>query len=135
MGIVVRRLDRQITENPVPTQKVDRETSILIGGRLKMARQLKGLSQSSLAEALGVTFQQVQKYETGTNRISAPMLVRAARFLDQPIEFFLATDGMETYGIQGFEARDIKLVRSLRQLPDCKKSAVESHLRALSAGS
>jgi transcriptional regulator with XRE-family HTH domain len=65
---------------------------VAVGARLRIRRQEEGLSQQALAARLGVTFQQVQKYERGANRISASMLVRAARalhctggsFLDEP---------------------------------------------------
>ena len=50
-----------------------------------MLRKLKGLSQQALAEAAGVTFQQIQKYERGANRVSASMLARIAATLDVPV--------------------------------------------------
>jgi transcriptional regulator with XRE-family HTH domain len=53
-----------------------------------MRRTLLGMTQTSLGEAIGLTFQQVQKYERGTNRISASRLYDLARVLDVPIEFF-----------------------------------------------
>ncbi len=59
-----------------------------VGGRIKLRRQLLGLSQSALAEALGLTFQQVQKYEKGANRVSASRLLHIASILKVPILFF-----------------------------------------------
>jgi transcriptional regulator with XRE-family HTH domain len=53
-----------------------------IGGRLKQFRQQANLSQTALGKHLGVSFQQVQKYENGTNRISAASLMKIARFLN-----------------------------------------------------
>jgi transcriptional regulator with XRE-family HTH domain len=53
-----------------------------VGLRLRVIRKSRGMSQDTLGKALGLTFQQVQKYERGTNRISASMLVRAARALE-----------------------------------------------------
>ena len=53
-----------------------------------MRRNLLGISQTDLGKALGVTFQQVQKYEKGTNRISASRLFNLSRVLDVPISFF-----------------------------------------------
>jgi transcriptional regulator with XRE-family HTH domain len=50
----------------------------VLGGRVKGLRKARSLSQSALAERLGITFQQVQKYENGSNRISAAMLIRLA---------------------------------------------------------
>jgi transcriptional regulator with XRE-family HTH domain len=52
-----------------------------VGLRMRQLRKEKGLSQQALGNALGITFQQIQKYERGTNRISASMLVKASRAL------------------------------------------------------
>ena len=54
---------------------------IAVGLRLRTLRKSKGMSQEQLGKALGITFQQIQKYERGTNRISASMLVKSARAL------------------------------------------------------
>ena len=59
-----------------------------IGARLRARRRQLGLSQSDLAEKLGVSFQQVQKYERGSNRISASKLYEIARTLRVPISWF-----------------------------------------------
>lgn len=59
-----------------------------IGRRLKIRRLDLGISQTAVADALGLTFQQVQKYEKGTNRISAARLQRVAEILDIPIAYF-----------------------------------------------
>ena len=59
-----------------------------IGRRLKIRRLDLGISQAAVADALGLTFQQVQKYEKGTNRISAARLQRVAEILDIPIAYF-----------------------------------------------
>jgi transcriptional regulator with XRE-family HTH domain len=59
-----------------------------IAKRLRALRLHRGLSQYELGSALGVTFQQVQKYERGTNRITAGRLYRIAEVLDVPITFF-----------------------------------------------
>lgn len=63
-----------------------------IGSRIRIARQNRGLSQTRLADQIGVTFQQIQKYERGTNRIAASRLVRAAEALNLPLLFFYETD-------------------------------------------
>lgn len=64
------------------------ETNILIGLRLKYYRRLKGFSQALLAEKLDISFQQVQKYEKGVNRISASTLYEISRILKVRIEDF-----------------------------------------------
>lgn len=59
-----------------------------VGNRIRMRRQIVGMSQEKLGELLGITFQQVQKYEKGTNRISASRLFYAAKTLGVPVQFF-----------------------------------------------
>jgi transcriptional regulator with XRE-family HTH domain len=59
-----------------------------VGGRVRMRRMMLGMSQTNLADAFGLTFQQVQKYEKGTNRISASRLQQTAHVLQVPVAFF-----------------------------------------------
>ncbi len=59
-----------------------------VGARLRMRRTLLGMTQSDLGELLGLTFQQVQKYENGKNRVSASRLYDLSRMLDVSIEYF-----------------------------------------------
>ena len=59
-----------------------------VGSRIRLRRQLLGLSQEKLGESLGLTFQQVQKYERGANRVSASRLFDLSVVLGVPISFF-----------------------------------------------
>ena len=59
-----------------------------VGSRIRLRRTLLGLSQERLGDALGLTFQQVQKYERGVNRVGASRLFDLSRVLDVPISFF-----------------------------------------------
>jgi transcriptional regulator with XRE-family HTH domain len=59
-----------------------------VGSRARMRRMMLGMSQEKLGDALGVTFQQVQKYESGTNRISASRLQQMSNILRVPVPFF-----------------------------------------------
>ncbi len=61
---------------------------IHVGGRARMRRTLLGMTQTDLGDALDLTFQQVQKYERGTNRISASRLCELSRVLDVSIDYF-----------------------------------------------
>lgn len=73
------------------TRSTARQSTALdrhIGARVRLARELNGVSQERLGEELGITFQQVQKYERGTNRIAASRLHVIACFLLRPLEFF-----------------------------------------------
>ncbi len=65
---------------------------IYVGSRVRLRRTLKGMSQQKLAGELGLTFQQVQKYERGTNRIGASRLFELGEILDVPTSFFF--DGL-----------------------------------------
>ena len=65
-----------------------------VGSMFRMRRQELGLSQTAVAERLGVTFQQVQKYERGMNRISASRLHDLCEILGVPVEYFF--DGLDT---------------------------------------
>ncbi len=63
-----------------------------VGGRVRMRRKMLGLSQEALADALKLTFQQVQKYERGANRVSASKLYEIAKTLQVPVSYFF--DGL-----------------------------------------
>lgn len=73
------RVEREHRPSPI---------DVHVGSRVRLRRTLLGMSQEKLGEALGLTFQQVQKYERGVNRIGASRLFDLARVLDVPIGFF-----------------------------------------------
>jgi transcriptional regulator with XRE-family HTH domain len=87
-----------VPKNPNP---IDRH----VGSRVRMRRMIVGMSQEKLGEALGLTFQQVQKYEKGTNRIGASRLQQIAKVLGVPIEFFF--EGAPNVSSQGVVASDV----------------------------
>lgn len=111
---------------------------VFVGARLRDRRAELGRNQSELARALGVTFQQVQKYEKGVNRVSASMLARAATFLGvTPGYFFPDADvtdlpvGPVSKLIATREGLELaRLFPDLR--PDCQKSLM-SIVRAMAA--
>jgi transcriptional regulator with XRE-family HTH domain len=76
-----RRPGRPKMETPNPVD-------VRVGARLRLRRTMLGLSQEKLGEAIGLTFQQVQKYERGANRIGASRLYELSRVLDVPVSFF-----------------------------------------------
>lgn len=69
---------------------------IHVGRRLRLKRELFGLSQEQLGKMLGLTFQQIQKYENGTNRISASRLWDLAMIFSSPVEYFYDDMDAET---------------------------------------
>jgi len=72
---------------------------IHVGARLRQRRHLVGLSQSKLSESVGLTFQQIQKYERGTNRISSSRLYEFAKVLAVPVSYFF--DEMPSNALSG----------------------------------
>jgi transcriptional regulator with XRE-family HTH domain len=87
--------------NPRGPNAVDRH----VGSRVRLRRQLLNMSQEKLGDELGVTFQQIQKYERGTNRVGAGRLWLMARVLDVPVSFFY--DGVSEAAAQpGFSEGD-----------------------------
>ena len=75
----VERAEREHRPSPI---------DVHVGSRVRLRRTLLGMSQEKLGDALGLTFQQVQKYERGVNRIGASRLFDLSRVLDVPIGFF-----------------------------------------------
>jgi transcriptional regulator with XRE-family HTH domain len=81
VGIVVAFGGLAMAKNPNPIDKY-------VGNRVRMRRLMLHMSQGKLADAIGLTFQQVQKYEKGTNRMGSSRLLQIANFLQVPITFF-----------------------------------------------
>lgn len=73
---------------PELPKKVPNPIDRHVGARVRMRRLLVSMSQEKLGEALGITFQQIQKYEKGANRIGASRLQQIAKILGVPVEFF-----------------------------------------------
>src|SRR5438128_8365761 len=97
-----RRPGRPKMETPNPID-------IRVGARLRLRRNMLGLSQEKLGEAIGLTFQQVQKYERGANRIGASRLHELSRVLDVPVSFFFDdTDPVRAPAMGGFTEPSIE---------------------------
>jgi transcriptional regulator with XRE-family HTH domain len=74
-----------------------------VGSRVRMRRIMLGMSQEKLGEALGLTFQQIQKYEKGTNRVGASRIQQISEVLQVPISFLFEGGPTRTAGGQGFD--------------------------------
>ena len=88
-----------------------------VGAKVKSRRLMLGLSQEELAKSIGLTFQQVQKYERGTNRISVSRLIDIARALKTPLDYF--TDGIATL------AEGMRSKTAMRGVSDVKQAAFD----------
>lgn len=84
----IRRGDNNNREERQEVGNMPRDTDIHIGRRLREARVARGLSQGALGKKLGVTFQQVQKYESGANRIGGSRLWDISGILEVPVGYF-----------------------------------------------
>lgn len=100
--------DEDIVGQPNPVD-------IYVGSRLKLRRLILGISQKKMAEKLGITFQQVQKYENGINRISASRLWDISKLLKVQVEYFF--DGMN-------ESIQAQSPRSLRKNTVCGRQEI-----------
>ncbi len=111
-----RRPGRPKTETPNPID-------VRVGARLRLRRNMLGLSQEKLGEAIGLTFQQVQKYERGANRIGASRLHELSRVLDVPVSFFFDdTDPVRAPAMGGFAE---PLVEAVEPDPLRKRETIE----------
>jgi transcriptional regulator with XRE-family HTH domain len=112
---------------------------VAVGRRLRLARRVRRLSQGALGDGVGLSFQQVQKYERGVNRVSASTLAELAIFLEVPIDYFFA----DVEGLPASKAatdpfveqlvsdpRALALVESWRSLPPAKRTCIAELLAA-----
>ncbi|MEO3413921.1 helix-turn-helix transcriptional regulator [Roseovarius sp. CAU 1744] len=110
-----------------------------VGQRIRQRRKLLGLSQTELAVRIGVKFQQVQKYETGVNRVAASRLWKIAETLKVPITYFF-----EDLELPGFEDDKVQasgddpslpetseMIKIFNRLPPAQKMAMSSFLQSL----
>jgi transcriptional regulator with XRE-family HTH domain len=125
LGSGARRRHGSVHPHPV---------DVHVGARVRLRRTTLGFSQEKLGDAIGLTFQQVQKYERGTNRIGASRLFELSKVLDVPVGFFFeeidpgALEGSATglseppappYNIEGGSNRELlELVRIFQRISD-----------------
>lgn len=122
---------RQKSDKPNPTD-------VHVGARVRLRRTLLGMSQEKLGDAIGLTFQQVQKYERGANRVGASRLYDLSRVLDVPVAFFFedmaSTVAVEPHpgGLaepaEGYEA-DPMLKRETLELVRAYYKITDPHIR------
>ena len=100
---------------------------ISVGQRIKVERLARRMSQTELAEQIGITFQQVQKYEKGVNRVGASRLSRIAEVLGIPVAAFFETNASATLKDEGGKASPldmlaepgaVRVLRAFTQLPE-----------------
>jgi transcriptional regulator with XRE-family HTH domain len=112
--------------------KLTRRVDEHVGTRIRLRRTLLGLTQEQLAAALNISYQQIQKYETGANRISAGRLYELAQRLDTEVAYFF--DGLDPNVIAqnlphgGHNRVAIDLVRNFLEISDGDARSALAHL-------
>jgi len=104
----------------------------LVGERIKSVRLTQGLSQEELASKIGTSFQQLQKYESGKNRISASRLFDLAKAMGMPVSYFFAQNSKTTPLLDKSTAT---LVGRYSELPQERQQLVFKLIKELSNGS
>ena len=91
---------------------------IHVGSRVKLRRMILGMSQEALGKSLGLTFQQIQKYEKGVNRIGASRMFELSRLLEVPVQFFFDGFDNKPQAVQGFAEDAAESVMDLVNSPE-----------------
>lgn len=87
---------------------------VIVGKRIRLRRSALSISQTELAERLGLTFQQIQKYERGANRVSCSRLVELSKALEVPIVYFFEDAGSDESRL--FDQLDLGIIPEVRRL-------------------
>ena len=135
----------------IANKKKPNPIDIHVGSRIRLRRNMLGMSQEKLGEGLGITFQQIQKYEKGTNRVGASRLQAISAVLGVPVSFFfedapgqkagnasgLAEDNSTSYVVDFLNsAEGLQLNRSFVKITDGKvRKKIIDLVKALSADS
>lgn len=115
-----------------------RKVDVHVGQRVRQRRWMLGVTQQQLADMVGVKFQQIQKYETGANRISSSRLWDVAAALDVPVAFFFeglagqAEDTGEARGDLLTDKEALDLVRAYYTIPEAQRRRLFDLARVLS---
>ncbi len=108
-----------------------------VGKRIRHRRWMIGMTQQQLADKVGIKFQQIQKYETGMNRVSASRLWDIARAVDVPVSFFFEGlhEGDQVESVEGDILGDkeaLQLVRAYYAMPEAQRRQIFELARVLS---
>jgi transcriptional regulator with XRE-family HTH domain len=110
------------------TAKSPDSTDVAVGQRIRSQRLMLGLSQTELGNKLGITFQQIQKYEKGTNRVSVGRLQQIAQLFKMPVSFFFEGASGKSPSADHINeslefldtAASVRLVRSFAEIDDAE---------------
>lgn len=117
-----------------------KSVDVYVGQKLRQGRWMSGVTQQQLADRVGVRFQQIQKYETGANRISASRLWDIAAVLGVPVSYFFegltgqAPDTGDARGDILTDKESLDLVRTYYAIPQAQRRRLFDLARVLSVG-
>ncbi len=135
-------IDKENKKKPNPTD-------VHVGSRIRLRRNMLGMSQEKLGESLGITFQQIQKYEKGTNRVGASRLQAISEVLGVPVSFLFEDAPSQDMGSRGLaedasahlaldfatSTEGLQLNRAFAKIDDAKvRRKVIELVKALGAG-
>lgn len=116
--------------------KTPHPVDVHVGKRIRKVRWLKNITQSDLAGAVGIKFQQIQKYETGANRVSASRLWDIANVLNVDVAYFF--EGLTSNGSAGGadlgvdpDPKDLRLIGKIKAMPEHQADAVRAFVASL----
>jgi len=104
----------------IKKKKVSDPVDIHVGKRIRLRRNLLGMSQEQVGTACGLTFQQIQKYEHGTNRVGASRLFHFGKLLDVPVSYFfdaMPDEIIDSYSAKGFGEKGQSIIEG-KQNPE-----------------
>jgi transcriptional regulator with XRE-family HTH domain len=136
------REEVEVGNSPNPRLGPRDDVDIAVGATIRLLRQGRGMSQGALAAAVGVSFQQVQKYESGANRVSASMLSKIAETLEVQIAELFGAGAGAGGGVSGLTDEiatllsvvgALELLRSYARLPRHCQSALARFVSTLAA--
>jgi len=116
---------------PIPSPKNAKPVDLIVGGNIRSERARLKLSQGALGEKLNITFQQVQKYEKGINRVSASRLVEMCIVFDTPIERLFAGTELDKIKEPNIPPVAYVLAHIFDDIPEAQKLQAISALRAV----
>lgn len=121
-----------MTQNEPPVTRIAKLVDEHVGERIRHLRTTLGLTQEQLASALGISYQQIQKYETGANRVSAGRLYEIAIQLDvEPAFFFADVDTKKPHVPMPHGGKNRTTIELVTNFSEIKNSAVRSSLASL----
>ncbi|MEL6323370.1 MAG: helix-turn-helix transcriptional regulator, partial [Pseudomonadota bacterium] len=115
----------------MPYDSDDVNIDKVIGERIRERRISMGLTQDQIGDALGISYQQVQKYETGTNRVSASRLFEIACLLEAPVSNFFPGEAGASDGLEGDFAPSRHMIELVRKFSRIENQKIRSGILAL----